>query len=166
MQSQRRESGTCPDSLPTDRTLGPHGITSESRTSDSHSFISGNPTGVFNMDKNRTEGTKREIKGTIKEVTGKVTGNKSKEIAGNIEKNTGKVQKSLGRAADQMRDAARRRGSAVAMRTFRHHGDSSCKCKPRNFPSRSRRRSASACSRWLPARWPPMTVMAGRWTAT
>jgi uncharacterized protein YjbJ (UPF0337 family) len=37
------------------------------------------------MDKNRTEGTKHEVKGTVKEGIGKVTGNKSKEAAGNIE---------------------------------------------------------------------------------
>ena len=34
------------------------------------------------MDKNRTEGTKHEIKGAVKELVGKVTGNRSKEIAG------------------------------------------------------------------------------------
>ena len=59
------------------------------------------------MDKNRTQGAKREFKGTVKEVTGKVTGNKDKEVAGNIEKNTGKMQKKIGEAADHMRDAAR-----------------------------------------------------------
>src|SRR6185437_739284 len=71
------------------------------------------PHGSFTMDKNRTEGTKREFKGTVKEVTGKVTGNKSKEVAGNIEKNTGKVQKQVGQTADQLRDAAHKRGDDI-----------------------------------------------------
>jgi uncharacterized protein YjbJ (UPF0337 family) len=61
------------------------------------------------MDKNRTQGAKREFKGTVKEVTGNVTGDKSKEVAGNIEKNTGKAQKHVGQAADHMRDAAHKR---------------------------------------------------------
>src|SRR6185437_10152051 len=65
------------------------------------------------MDKNRTEGTKREFKGTVKEVTGKVTGDKSKEVAGNIEKNIGKVQKYVGQTADQLRDAAHKRGDDI-----------------------------------------------------
>lgn len=30
------------------------------------------------MDKNRTEGTKHEVKGAVKETTGKVTGDTSK----------------------------------------------------------------------------------------
>ena len=60
------------------------------------------------MDKNRTEGTKHEIKGAVKEGVGKLTGNKTKEVAGNIEKNAGKVQKEVGKAADAKRDAAKR----------------------------------------------------------
>ena len=55
------------------------------------------------MDKNRTEGLKKEIKGGTKEVVGKVTGNKSKEIAGNVEKNVGKAQNAIGKAADKAR---------------------------------------------------------------
>ena len=57
------------------------------------------------MDKNRTDGAKREIKGTLKEVAGKVTGNTSKEIAGKVEKNIGKTQRKIGEAADEVRDA-------------------------------------------------------------
>ncbi len=67
------------------------------------------PQECYIMDKNRKQGTQREIKGTIKEVTGKGTGDKSKEVAGNIEKNTGKVQKHVGQTADQLRDAAPKR---------------------------------------------------------
>lgn len=55
------------------------------------------------MDKNRTEGTKHEIKGATKEAVGKVTGNHSRELSGNIEKNAGKVQKEIGKANDQAR---------------------------------------------------------------
>ncbi|WP_404611746.1 CsbD family protein [Rhodanobacter hydrolyticus] len=60
------------------------------------------------MDKNRTEGTKHEVKGAIKEVVGKVTGNKAKEASGNIEKNAGKVQNAVGKAADRARDEAKK----------------------------------------------------------
>lgn len=55
------------------------------------------------MDKNRSEGTKHEIKGAIKEGVGKVTGNVGKQVAGNIEKNAGKVQHAVGKAADKHR---------------------------------------------------------------
>ncbi len=55
------------------------------------------------VDKNRTEGTKHEIKGAIKEGVGKVTGNIGKQVAGNIEKNAGKVQNAVGKAADKQR---------------------------------------------------------------
>jgi len=60
------------------------------------------------MDKNRTEGTKHEIKGAVKEGVGKVTGNKAKEAAGNIEKNAGKAQNAVGKAADKARDNAKK----------------------------------------------------------
>jgi len=60
------------------------------------------------MDKNRTDGTKHEIKGAVKELVGKVTGNTSKEIAGNLEKNLGKVQRKAGEASDEIRDAAKK----------------------------------------------------------
>ena len=55
------------------------------------------------MDKNRTQGLKKEVRGGAKEVAGKVTGNKSKEIAGNVEKNIGKAQNAIGKAADKAR---------------------------------------------------------------
>ena len=60
------------------------------------------------MDKNRTDGTKHEIKGAVKELVGKVTGNSSKELAGNLEKNLGKVQRKAGEASDEIRDAAKK----------------------------------------------------------
>ncbi len=60
------------------------------------------------MDKNRTEGTKHEIKGVVKEAIGKVTGNKTREATGNIEKNIGKVQNAIGKSADEIRKADRK----------------------------------------------------------
>lgn len=59
------------------------------------------------MDKNRTEGTKREISGAVKEGVGKATGDRSKELEGNIQKNTGKVQREVGKAADEVREKTR-----------------------------------------------------------
>lgn len=59
------------------------------------------------MDKNRTEGAKREISGAIKEGIGKATGDRSQQVKGNLEKNTGKVQREVGKVADNVRDAAR-----------------------------------------------------------
>lgn len=59
------------------------------------------------MDKNRTEGTKHEVKGAVKEAVGKVTGDHVKQAAGNVEKNAGKVQKEAGKMADKSRDVNR-----------------------------------------------------------
>ena len=61
------------------------------------------------MDKNRTEGTKHEVKGAIKEGVGKVTGNVGKQVEGNIEKNAGKVQHAVGKAADKQREEEKKR---------------------------------------------------------
>lgn len=61
------------------------------------------------VDKNRSEGTKHEVKGAIKETVGKVTGNVGKQVAGNVEKNVGKVQHAVGKAADERRDADKKR---------------------------------------------------------
>jgi CsbD-like. len=60
------------------------------------------------MDKNRTEGTKHEIKGAIKEAVGKVTGNKAKEAAGYVEKNIGTMQKDVGKAMDHARSESKK----------------------------------------------------------
>lgn len=63
------------------------------------------------MDKNRSEGTKHQIKGAIKEGVGKVTGNLGKQVAGNIEKNAGKVQNAVGKATDAHRAQDKKHGS-------------------------------------------------------
>lgn len=65
-------------------------------------------TGKHHVDKNRTEGAKKEIKGGTKEVIGKVTGNKSKEVAGKVEKNVGKVQRNVGEASDEAKKGSKR----------------------------------------------------------
>ncbi len=62
----------------------------------------------YHVDKNRTEGTKHEVKGAVKEAVGKVTGNTTKQVTGNLEKNAGKVQKEVGKAADNARDQAKK----------------------------------------------------------
>ena len=47
--------------------------------------------GDSDVDKNRSEGIKNQVKGTAKEVAGKVTGNTSKEVAGKAQKTAGKA---------------------------------------------------------------------------
>ena len=59
------------------------------------------------MDKNRTEGTKREFSGAVKEGMGKATNDRSQELEGNAPKNVGKVQREVGEAADDMRKTRR-----------------------------------------------------------
>lgn len=56
------------------------------------------------MDKDRTEGTKHEVKGSAKELGGRVTGDRSQEAKGKVEKNFGKGQKEVGKAKDETRD--------------------------------------------------------------
>ncbi len=59
------------------------------------------------VDKNRTEGTKHEVKGAGKEVVGKVTGNHAKEAAGKHVKPAGTVQQEVGKTAAKARDTDR-----------------------------------------------------------
>ncbi|MEA9554548.1 CsbD family protein [Xanthomonas nasturtii] len=59
------------------------------------------------MDKNRIEGTAKQIKGSVKEAIGRVTGDKSTELEGAAEKNIGKVQAKAGEVADKVRDASK-----------------------------------------------------------
>ncbi|WOB26540.1 MULTISPECIES: CsbD family protein [Xanthomonas] len=59
------------------------------------------------MDKNRIEGTAKQIKGSVKEAVGRVTGDKSTELEGAAEKNIGKVQAMAGEVADKVRNAAK-----------------------------------------------------------
>ncbi|KQR09055.1 MULTISPECIES: CsbD family protein [Xanthomonas] len=59
------------------------------------------------MDKNRIEGTAKQIKGSVKEAIGRVTGDKSTELEGAAEKNIGKVQAKAGEVVDKVRDASK-----------------------------------------------------------
>ena len=60
------------------------------------------------MDKNRVEGTAKEVKGSVKEAFGKLTGNTATELEGAAEKNAGKVQNAAGKTADTVRDAVKK----------------------------------------------------------
>jgi len=55
------------------------------------------------MDKNRIEGTARQMKGIVREAVGKATGSRSTQMRGTAEKMAGKVQAKLGAAADVVR---------------------------------------------------------------
>lgn len=59
------------------------------------------------MDKNRIEGTAKELKGSIKEAAGKLVGNVSLENQGKAEKVAGKAQAALGSATDAIKDKFR-----------------------------------------------------------
>lgn len=59
------------------------------------------------MDKNRIEGTAKQVKGSVKEAIGRVTGDKSTELESAAEKNIGKVQSKAGEVADKVRDASK-----------------------------------------------------------
>lgn len=59
------------------------------------------------MDKNRIEGTAKQVKGSVKEAIGRVTGDKSTELEGAAEKNIGKVQSKAGEVADKVRDSSK-----------------------------------------------------------
>jgi len=59
------------------------------------------------MDKNRIEGTAKELKGSIKEAAGKLVGNVSLEGEGKAEKVAGKAQAAAGRAKDAVKDKLR-----------------------------------------------------------
>lgn len=56
------------------------------------------------MDKNRIDGTAKQVKGSVKEAIGKLTGDKKVQLEGAAEKQVGKVQTKAGEAADKVRD--------------------------------------------------------------
>jgi uncharacterized protein YjbJ (UPF0337 family) len=60
------------------------------------------------MDKDRIEGSARELKGKIKETIGKATGDAKMRGEGAAEKVAGKVQNAIGGTKDALRDAAKR----------------------------------------------------------
>jgi uncharacterized protein YjbJ (UPF0337 family) len=56
-----------------------------------------------NTDKNRIEGTARQMKGIVREAVGKATGSRGTQMRGAAERMAGKVQAKLGAAADAVR---------------------------------------------------------------
>lgn len=57
------------------------------------------------MDKDRIEGTAKQVKGAVKEAWGKATGDQATRVDGAAEKSAGKMQKAFGEAKDSARDA-------------------------------------------------------------
>ena len=55
------------------------------------------------MDKNRTEGTKREFSGAVKEGVGKAVGDKKTQHEGKADQTEGKAQNTFGSAKDKLR---------------------------------------------------------------
>lgn len=55
------------------------------------------------MDKDRIEGSAKQMKGAVKEVAGKVIGDKKLEAEGKAEKAAGKVQNAVGGLKDTLR---------------------------------------------------------------
>jgi len=60
------------------------------------------------MDKNRIEGSIKEIKGAAKETLGKVVGDAKLESEGKADKTAGKIQNAIGGLSDAVRDAAKK----------------------------------------------------------
>lgn len=57
------------------------------------------------MDKDRIEGSAKEVKGTVKEAFGKATGDAKLRSDGKSDKVEGKIQNAVGGAKDAVRDA-------------------------------------------------------------
>ena len=60
------------------------------------------------MDKDRVEGTAKQVKGSVKEAIGKVTGDTKTQAEGAAEKAAGKTQSTIGGAKDSIRDALKK----------------------------------------------------------
>ncbi|MEX3811161.1 CsbD family protein [Paraburkholderia sp. BR13439] len=56
------------------------------------------------MDRNRVEGTAKELKGSVKEAIGKVTGNRAKQAEGAAEKIAGRIQARIAEEAAEERE--------------------------------------------------------------
>lgn len=54
------------------------------------------------MEKDRTEGTAKEVGGGAKETVGKATGNRKTEAEGSAQKNEGKLQQTVGKIKDAL----------------------------------------------------------------
>ncbi len=60
------------------------------------------------MDKNRIEGSIKEIKGAAKEAVGKVVGDAKLQNDGKTEKAVGKIQNAVGGLSDAVSDAVKK----------------------------------------------------------
>lgn len=60
------------------------------------------------MDKDRIEGTAKQVKGGLKEAAGKLTGDAKLKIEGRADKAEGKIQNAVGGAKDAVRDAVKK----------------------------------------------------------
>jgi uncharacterized protein YjbJ (UPF0337 family) len=60
------------------------------------------------MDKNRIEGSIKEVKGAAKETIGKVVGDAKLESEGKAERTAGKIQNAIGGLSDTVRDAVKK----------------------------------------------------------
>jgi uncharacterized protein YjbJ (UPF0337 family) len=60
------------------------------------------------MDKDRVEGTAKQVKGNLKEAAGKLTGDAKLKTEGKADKVEGKIQNAIGGAKDAMRDAVKK----------------------------------------------------------
>ncbi|MBB5447454.1 MULTISPECIES: CsbD family protein [unclassified Paraburkholderia] len=56
------------------------------------------------MDRNRVEGTAKELKGSVKEAIAKVTGNRAKQAEGAAEKIAGRIQARIGEETEELRE--------------------------------------------------------------
>lgn len=59
------------------------------------------------MDKNRIEGSAKQVAGAAKEALGKALGDAKLEHDGKVDQATGKVQNAIGGVSDALRDAAK-----------------------------------------------------------
>jgi uncharacterized protein YjbJ (UPF0337 family) len=59
------------------------------------------------MDKDRVEGSAKQMKGSVKDAAGKLMGDSKLEAEGKADKAEGKVQNTIGSAKDKIRDALR-----------------------------------------------------------
>ena len=57
------------------------------------------------MDKDRVEGSAKQVKGSIKDAAGKVLGDSKLQAEGKADKVEGKVQNTVGSAKDKLREA-------------------------------------------------------------
>jgi uncharacterized protein YjbJ (UPF0337 family) len=60
------------------------------------------------MDKDRVEGSAKQVKGAVKEAVGKVVGDAKLEAEGKADKAEGKVLNAVGGLKDSVRDALKK----------------------------------------------------------